>query len=47
MTAPSYCVNDDDDDDDDDDDGTTLRASLDIVPWSYCPMRVVVLCGWV
>jgi len=37
----------DDDDDDDDDDGTTLRASLDIVPWSYCPMRVVVLCGWV
>jgi len=41
-------VNDDDDDNDDDsDDGTTLRASLDIVPWSYCPMRVVVLCGWV
>ena len=41
-------VNDDDDDDDDVvDDGTTLRASLDIVPWSYCPMRVVVLCGWV
>jgi len=41
-------VNDDDDDDDDDsDDGTTVRVSLDIVPWSYCPMRVVVLCGWV
>ena len=41
-------VNDDDDDDDDDsDDGTTVRVSLDIVPWSYCPMRVAVLCGWV
>jgi len=41
-------VNDDDDDNDDDsDDGTTVRVSLDLVPWSYCPMRVVVLCGWV
>jgi len=38
---------DDDDNDDDSDDGTTVRVSLDIVPWSYCPMRVVVLCGWV
>jgi len=38
---------DDDDDDDDSDDGTTVRVSLDLVPWSYCPMRVVVLCGWV
>ena len=38
---------DDDDNDDDSDDGTTVRVSLDLVPWSYCPMRVVVLCGWV